>query len=61
MTSLQEDDRASSSAIFTEYCKDYCPDIHTNPTSDNALFDASPFNDDPLKYILLKINLCLMK
>jgi hypothetical protein len=45
MTSLQEDDHASSSAIFTEYCKDYCPDMPTNPISENALFDAFPFND----------------
>ena len=32
--------------IFTEDCKYYCPDIPTNPTSDNALLDAFPFNDD---------------
>jgi hypothetical protein len=46
MMSLQEDNHASHSAIFIEDCKDYCPDMPTNPTSDNALFDAFPFNDD---------------
>jgi len=40
MTSLQKDNHASHSVIFTEDCKDYCPDMPTNPTSDNALFDA---------------------
>ena len=46
MTSLQEDNHASRSAIFIEDSKDYCPDMPTNPTSDNGLFDSFPFNDD---------------
>jgi hypothetical protein len=46
MMSLQEDNHASRSVISIGDCKDYCLDMPTNPTSDNALFDAFPFNDD---------------
>jgi hypothetical protein len=46
MTGLQENNHASRSAIFTGDCKDYCLVMPTNPTFENDLFDAFPFNDD---------------
>jgi hypothetical protein len=46
MTSLQDNNHASRSVIFTADCKDYSPDMPTHPTFENSLFDSFPFNDD---------------
>jgi len=46
MMSLQEDNHASHSVIFSEDCKDYYHDIPTSPTFEKSLFDVFPLNED---------------
>jgi hypothetical protein len=43
---IQEDNHTSRSALSSEVCDDSYPDQPTHLTSDEALYDTFPFNDD---------------